>query len=132
MEITTIVAYPTLRYSKTCITLKRKLRFDWKFGNKLILSISTELCHKSIMIELQNGSSNNKSQKVGLKMHAHGQKKGQTSPQKILSQWMDVILKMVRNKISGTNLTDEGSNEKGLKLGGAALVCTKKYCATRR
>ncbi len=33
-------------YSKTCITHKRKLRIDWKFGNKLILSISTELSLK--------------------------------------------------------------------------------------
>ncbi len=54
MEITTIVAYATLRYSQTCITLTRKPRINRKFGNKLILYISTELCHKSIMLGLQN------------------------------------------------------------------------------
>ena len=60
IEITTIVAYATLRYSKTCITHKRNLRVDGKFGNKIILSTSTELCHKNIMLGLQNGPLNDK------------------------------------------------------------------------
>ena len=39
--ITNIVVYATvdLWYSKTCITHKRNLRNNWKFGYKLILSI---------------------------------------------------------------------------------------------
>ncbi len=52
-----IGAYTTLPYSKTCISQKQHFRIDWKIGRKLILSISTELCHKNIMLELQNGSS---------------------------------------------------------------------------
>ena len=40
---------------KTCITHKQNLRIDWKFGNKLILSVSTELCHKNVMLGSQNG-----------------------------------------------------------------------------
>ncbi len=44
-----------VQYNKTCITLKRNLRIDWKFGNKLISSISTELSHKSSMLGSQNG-----------------------------------------------------------------------------
>ena len=46
IELITIVAYATLRYSKICITHKRNL----------ILSISTELCHKNNMLGLQNAS----------------------------------------------------------------------------
>ena len=42
------------RDSKTCITRKSRVRMDWKFGNKLILSIPTERCHKSSMLK-QNG-----------------------------------------------------------------------------
>ncbi len=34
-----IVAYDTVRYSTTCITHKRKLRIDWKFWNKIMLSV---------------------------------------------------------------------------------------------
>ncbi len=60
IEITTTVAYvgayAALRYNKTCITHKWNLRIDWKFENKLILSISTELRHKNIMLGLQNRS----------------------------------------------------------------------------
>ncbi len=41
--ITNIVAYAMVRYSKMCITHTRSLRIDLKFGNKLILSISTDL-----------------------------------------------------------------------------------------
>ncbi len=44
-----------LQYSKTCITLKRNPRFDWKFGNKLILCISTDQCHKNNISKSQNG-----------------------------------------------------------------------------
>ena len=55
IEITTIVGYPTLRCSKTCKAHKRNLRIDLKFGNRLILSISTELRHKNIMLGSQNG-----------------------------------------------------------------------------
>ena len=39
--------HATVRDSKThiiCLTHKLNLRIDWEFGNKLILSISTELC----------------------------------------------------------------------------------------
>ena len=50
------MAYATLRYSKTCITHKPNLRMDRKFGNKLILPISTDLCHKNNMLGLQNGT----------------------------------------------------------------------------
>ncbi len=32
---------------KTCISLKLNLRIDWKFGHKLILTVSTEQCHKN-------------------------------------------------------------------------------------
>ncbi len=39
----------------TCITHKCNLGIDWKFGNMLILSISTELCHKNNMLGSQNG-----------------------------------------------------------------------------
>ena len=49
IEIITIAAYATLRNSKTCITHKRNPRIGWKFVNKLILSISTELCQKNNM-----------------------------------------------------------------------------------
>ena len=31
-----VLAYATVRYSKTCITHKHNLRIDWKCGNKLI------------------------------------------------------------------------------------------------
>ena len=55
IEITTIIAYATLQYTKTCMTHKRNLRIDCKFRNKLILSISTELCHKNVMLGLQHG-----------------------------------------------------------------------------
>ena len=34
-----------VQYNKTCIILKRDLRIDWKFGDELILSISTEQCN---------------------------------------------------------------------------------------
>ena len=44
-----------MQYSKTSITLKRNLRIDWKFGNKLILSISSEQCHKNTISESRNG-----------------------------------------------------------------------------
>ena len=44
-----------VQYSKTCMTLKRNLRIDWKFGTKLILSTSTEQCHKNNISESQNG-----------------------------------------------------------------------------
>ena len=57
--ITNIVAYiyATVRYSKTCITHECNLRIDRKLGNKLILSKSTYVCHKSNMLGLQNGPS---------------------------------------------------------------------------
>ena len=58
IEITTMVAYATLRYSKTCVTHKLNLRIDCKFGNKLVLSIPSKLCHKNIMLGLQNGPLN--------------------------------------------------------------------------
>ncbi len=45
-----MVAYATVRYSKTCVTHKRNLKINWKFG---IASI--ELRHKNIMLGLQNG-----------------------------------------------------------------------------
>ncbi len=35
-----------VQYNKMCITLKRNLRIEWKFGHRLILSISTEQSHK--------------------------------------------------------------------------------------
>ncbi len=47
-----------VQYSKTCITLKCNLQIDWKFGNKLILSISSEQCHKNIISESRNGPLN--------------------------------------------------------------------------
>ena len=53
-----IVQYATLWFSKTCITHKRNLRIDWTFGNKLIFSISTDLCHKISMLGSQNGPLN--------------------------------------------------------------------------
>ncbi len=49
-----IVAYATVWCSKTCIAHKRNLRINWKFGNKLISSISTEQCHKNSTLGLQN------------------------------------------------------------------------------
>ncbi len=50
-----IVAYATGWYSKTCITHKRNLRIDWKFGNKLFSSISIDVCYKNSMLWSQNG-----------------------------------------------------------------------------
>ena len=44
-----------VQYNKTCITRKRNLRIDWKFGHKLILSISTEKSHKNNISKSQNG-----------------------------------------------------------------------------
>ncbi len=55
IEITTSVDYATLRYSKTFITHKRILWIDWKFGNKLILSICNDLSHRSSMLGSRNG-----------------------------------------------------------------------------
>ena len=49
-----IVAYAT-GTSKTYITHKRNLGIDWKFGNKLISSISIDLCYKNSMLGSQNG-----------------------------------------------------------------------------
>ena len=46
--------YVTVWYSKTCITHKRNLRIDWNFGNMLLLSASTDSCHKNNMLGLQN------------------------------------------------------------------------------
>ena len=56
--LTCIVVYATLQYSNTCKTSKHNLRIDWKIGNKLILSISAELCHKISMLRSQNGPLN--------------------------------------------------------------------------
>ncbi len=50
-----IEAHVTVWYSKTCITHKRNLGIDWKFGNKFIPSICTELCHKNSVLGSQNG-----------------------------------------------------------------------------
>ncbi len=44
-----------VQYNKMCITLKRNLRTEWKFGHRLILSISTEQCHKNSISKSQNG-----------------------------------------------------------------------------
>ena len=44
-----------VQYNKTCITLKSNLRIDWKFGHWLILSISTEQCHKNSISKSRNG-----------------------------------------------------------------------------
>ena len=41
--------------NKTCITLKRNLRIDWKFGHQLILSISTEERYKNSISKSRNG-----------------------------------------------------------------------------
>ena len=49
------VAYVSVQYSKTCITHKHNLRIDLKFGNKFILTMSTDLCHKISMLGSQNG-----------------------------------------------------------------------------
>ena len=43
---------------KKCITLKRNLQIDWKFGHNLILSISTEQCHKNNISKSRNGPLN--------------------------------------------------------------------------
>ena len=45
-----------VRYVKTCISLKRNLRIEWKFGHyKLILNLSTEKCHQNSISKSQNG-----------------------------------------------------------------------------
>ena len=44
-----------VQYNKMHKTLKHNLRIDWKFGNKLILSVSTEQCHKNNNSESRNG-----------------------------------------------------------------------------
>ena len=49
------MAYATLQYNKTCITHKRNITIDWKFGNKLILSLLFTEGYKNIMLGLQNG-----------------------------------------------------------------------------
>ncbi len=54
-KYTTLWPMQQVQYSKTCITFKYNLRIDWKFGNKLILSISTEQCYKNDFSESQNG-----------------------------------------------------------------------------
>ena len=54
MIITNILAYATVQYNKTCITHKLSESTE-NFGNKLLLSISTELCHKHIILGSQNG-----------------------------------------------------------------------------
>ena len=41
-----IVAYATVRHSKTCTTHKCDFRINWKFGNKLILPVSTKVVRK--------------------------------------------------------------------------------------
>ena len=41
-----IVAYATLKYSKSCMTHKHNMRFDCKFRNKVVLCIPTELSQK--------------------------------------------------------------------------------------
>ena len=52
-----VVAYATVQYSKlniAYITHKCHIRINWKFGNKLNLCISTELCHKNSTLGSQN------------------------------------------------------------------------------
>ena len=36
---------------KSCITWKRKIKINWNFGNKLFLFISSDSCHKMILLE---------------------------------------------------------------------------------
>ncbi len=55
-----IVANATVWYSKTRITHKHNLRINWKFGNKLISSISIDLCYKNSMLGSQNGPLSNR------------------------------------------------------------------------
>ena len=52
------MAYATARNSKTSRTQKSNLRIDWKFGNKLLSSISTELCHKKNHARITNWTFN--------------------------------------------------------------------------
>ncbi len=49
--------YATIQCSKTNVTHKYNHRIDWKLRNKLILSISTELCYKISMLGSWNGPS---------------------------------------------------------------------------
>ena len=44
-----------VQYNKMCLNPKRNLRIEWKFGHSLILSISTEQCHKHSISKSQNG-----------------------------------------------------------------------------
>ena len=44
-----------VQYNKMSITLERNLRIVWKFGHRLILSISTEQSHKNSISKSQNG-----------------------------------------------------------------------------
>ena len=52
---TSIEAYVTVWDNKTSVTHQRILRIVWKIENKLMLSISAELCHKNSMLGSQNG-----------------------------------------------------------------------------
>ena len=55
MFICNTVAYVTINYDNMCITHKCNLRTDWEFGNKLILTLPTGLCHTNTMLGSQNG-----------------------------------------------------------------------------
>ncbi len=44
-----------VQYNKMSGTLKHNLRIEWKFGHRLILSISNEQGHKNSISESQNG-----------------------------------------------------------------------------
>ena len=45
----------TMPSGPAIVLYSTNLSIDWKFGNKLILYISTELCHEITMLKSQNG-----------------------------------------------------------------------------
>ena len=45
------VVYGAMNHTQSCITWKLKIKINWNFGNKLFLFISSDSCHKIILLE---------------------------------------------------------------------------------
>ena len=45
------VVYGSNEYTQSCITWKREIGINWNFGNKLFLFISSDSCHKKMLLE---------------------------------------------------------------------------------
>ena len=43
-----------MKRTQSCITWKRKIGINWNFGNKLFLFISSDSCHKKMLLESLN------------------------------------------------------------------------------